>query len=42
MQLDGTEGRRQLDKGKRLPKSNVEEKIVINDNYPEQLVTIEG
>ncbi|GKE94261.1 hypothetical protein Tco_1579116, partial [Tanacetum coccineum] len=42
MQLDGTEGRRQLDKGRRLPKSSVEEKIVINDNYPEQLVTIEG
>ncbi|GJV73569.1 reverse transcriptase domain-containing protein [Tanacetum coccineum] len=42
MQLDGTEGRRQLDKGRRLPKSSVEEKIVINDNYPEQLVTIGG
>ncbi|GJX15732.1 hypothetical protein Tco_0216564 [Tanacetum coccineum] len=42
MQLDGTEGRRQLDKGIRLPKSSVEEKIVINDNYPEQLVTIGG
>ncbi|GJW88793.1 hypothetical protein Tco_0164133 [Tanacetum coccineum] len=40
VQLDGTEGRRQLDKGRRLPKSSVEEKIVINDNYPEQLVTI--
>ncbi|GKD05836.1 hypothetical protein Tco_1180810 [Tanacetum coccineum] len=42
MQLDGTEGRRQLDKGRRLPKSSVEEKIVINDNYPKQLVTIGG
>ncbi|GJU87873.1 hypothetical protein Tco_1295419 [Tanacetum coccineum] len=42
MQLDGTKGRRQLDKGRRLPKSSVEEKIVINDNYPEQLVTIGG
>ncbi|GJV35195.1 reverse transcriptase domain-containing protein [Tanacetum coccineum] len=42
MQLDGTEGRRQLDKERRLPKSSVEEKIVINDNYPEQLVTIGG
>ncbi|GJR50210.1 reverse transcriptase domain-containing protein [Tanacetum coccineum] len=40
MQLDGTEGRQQLDKGRRLPKSSVEEKIVINDNYP--LVTIGG
>ncbi|GKF21919.1 hypothetical protein Tco_0070557, partial [Tanacetum coccineum] len=37
-----TEGRRQLDNGKRLPKSSVEEKIVINDNYPEQLITIRG
>ncbi|GJY07985.1 reverse transcriptase domain-containing protein [Tanacetum coccineum] len=42
MQLDGTEGKRQLDKGRRLPKSSVEEKIVINDNYPKQLVTIGG
>ncbi|GKB12574.1 reverse transcriptase domain-containing protein [Tanacetum coccineum] len=42
MQLDGTEGRRQLDKGRRLPKYSVEEKIVINDNYPEQLITIGG
>ncbi|GJX41630.1 hypothetical protein Tco_0256620 [Tanacetum coccineum] len=42
MLLDGTEGRRQLDKERRLPKSSVEEKIVINDNYPEQFVTIGG
>ncbi|GJZ56216.1 putative nucleotidyltransferase, ribonuclease H [Tanacetum coccineum] len=42
MQLDDTKERRQLDKGRRLPKSGVEEKIVVNDNYPEQLVTIGG
>ncbi|GJY92683.1 reverse transcriptase domain-containing protein [Tanacetum coccineum] len=40
MQLDDMEERRQLDKGKKLPKSSIEEKIVVNDNYPEQLVTI--
>ncbi|GJY78772.1 hypothetical protein Tco_0484573 [Tanacetum coccineum] len=42
MQLDDTEERRQLDKGKKLHKSSVEEKIVVNDNYLEQLVTIGG
>ncbi|GJZ58190.1 reverse transcriptase domain-containing protein [Tanacetum coccineum] len=42
MQLDDMEERRQLDKGKKLPKSSVDEKIVVNDNYPEQLVTIGG
>ncbi|GJQ90010.1 hypothetical protein Tco_0001149 [Tanacetum coccineum] len=42
MQLDDMEERKQLDKGKKLPKSSVEEKIVVNDNYPEQLVTIGG
>ncbi|GJU65604.1 reverse transcriptase domain-containing protein [Tanacetum coccineum] len=42
MQLDDMEERRKLDKGKKLPKSSVEEKIVVNDNYPEQLVTIGG
>nr|GEU82994.1 hypothetical protein [Tanacetum cinerariifolium] len=42
MQLDGTEEMRQPDKGKNPPKSSMEEKIVVNDNYPEQLVTIEG
>ncbi|GKC01248.1 reverse transcriptase domain-containing protein, partial [Tanacetum coccineum] len=42
MQVDDTEERRQLDKGKRPPKAGVEEKIVVNDNYPEQLVTIGG
>ncbi|GKD46014.1 reverse transcriptase domain-containing protein, partial [Tanacetum coccineum] len=42
MQLDSMEGRRQPDKERRLPKSSVEEKIVINDNYPEQPVTIGG
>ncbi|GJZ73041.1 reverse transcriptase domain-containing protein [Tanacetum coccineum] len=35
MQLDYMEERRQLEKGRKPPKSNVEEKIVINDNYPE-------
>ncbi|GJW03692.1 hypothetical protein Tco_1562548 [Tanacetum coccineum] len=34
--------RRKLNKGRRLPKSSVEEKIMINDNYPEQLITIGG
>ncbi|GKB98784.1 putative nucleotidyltransferase, ribonuclease H [Tanacetum coccineum] len=42
MQLDDMEERRQLDEGRKPPKSGVEEKIVVNDNYPEQLVTIEG
>ncbi|GKC61744.1 reverse transcriptase domain-containing protein [Tanacetum coccineum] len=42
MQLDDMEERRKLDKGKKPPKSSVEENIVVNDNYPEQLVTIEG
>nr|GEX11104.1 hypothetical protein [Tanacetum cinerariifolium] len=42
MQLDGMEEMRQLDKGKKPPKSSMEEKILVNDNYPEQLVTIEG
>ncbi|GKD23780.1 hypothetical protein Tco_1225483 [Tanacetum coccineum] len=35
MQLDGMEKRRQLGKRKKLPKSSVKEKIVVNDNYPE-------
>ncbi|GKB61259.1 reverse transcriptase domain-containing protein [Tanacetum coccineum] len=39
---DDMEERRQLDKGKKPPKSSVEENIVVNDNYPEQLVTIRG
>ncbi|GJW06740.1 hypothetical protein Tco_1569163 [Tanacetum coccineum] len=42
MQLDDMEGRRQPDKGRKPPKSGTEEKIVVNDNYPEQLVTIGG
>ncbi|GKA35864.1 reverse transcriptase domain-containing protein [Tanacetum coccineum] len=42
MQLDDMEERRQLDKGKKPPKSGTKEKIVVNDNYPEQLVTIGG
>ncbi|GKD33864.1 reverse transcriptase domain-containing protein [Tanacetum coccineum] len=42
MQWDDMEERRQLDKGKKPPKSGVKEKIVVNDNYPEQLVTIGG
>ncbi|GJY68325.1 hypothetical protein Tco_0471307 [Tanacetum coccineum] len=42
MQLDDVEERRQPDKGRKPPKSSVEEKIVVNDNYPEQLVTIGG
>ncbi|GJS78591.1 hypothetical protein Tco_0728472 [Tanacetum coccineum] len=42
MQLDDMKERRQLDKGRKSPKSGVEEQIVINDNYPEQLVTIGG
>ncbi|GJW23967.1 reverse transcriptase domain-containing protein, partial [Tanacetum coccineum] len=42
MQLDDMEERRQLDEGRKPPKSGVEEKIVVNDNYPEQLVTIGG
>ncbi|GJW46203.1 reverse transcriptase domain-containing protein [Tanacetum coccineum] len=42
MQLDDMEERRQLDKGKKPPKSSIEEKIMVNDNYPEQLVTIGG
>ncbi|GKA89483.1 hypothetical protein Tco_0811295 [Tanacetum coccineum] len=39
MKLDDMEERH---KRKKLPKSSVEEKIVVNDNYPEQLVTIRG
>nr|GEU65014.1 reverse transcriptase domain-containing protein [Tanacetum cinerariifolium] len=42
MQLDDMEERRQLDKGRKPPKSGVEEKIVVNDNYPKQLITIRG
>ncbi|GJZ50781.1 hypothetical protein Tco_0605296 [Tanacetum coccineum] len=42
MQLDNMEERRQLDKGRKPPKSGVEEKIVVNDNYSEQLVTVGG
>ncbi|GKG38888.1 hypothetical protein Tco_0460600, partial [Tanacetum coccineum] len=42
MQLDDVEEKRQPDKGKKPPKSNVEENIVVNDNYPEQLVNIGG
>ncbi|GJT26430.1 reverse transcriptase domain-containing protein [Tanacetum coccineum] len=42
MQLEDVEERQQLDKGRKPPKSSVEEKIVVNDNYPEQLVTIGG
>ncbi|GJS18944.1 reverse transcriptase domain-containing protein [Tanacetum coccineum] len=42
MQLDYMEERQQLEKGRKPSKSSVEEKIVINDNYPEQLVTIGG
>ncbi|GJX47678.1 reverse transcriptase domain-containing protein [Tanacetum coccineum] len=42
MQLDDTKERRQLDKGMKPPKSGVEEKIVVNDNYLEQLITIRG
>ncbi|GJZ22337.1 reverse transcriptase domain-containing protein [Tanacetum coccineum] len=42
MELDNMEERRQLDKGRKPPKSGVEKKIVVNDNYPEQLVTIRG
>ncbi|GKG21133.1 hypothetical protein Tco_0383728, partial [Tanacetum coccineum] len=34
--------RRQLDKGKKPLKSSVEEKIVVNDSYPEHLFTIRG
>nr|GEX59410.1 reverse transcriptase domain-containing protein [Tanacetum cinerariifolium] len=37
-----TRSRRQLDKVKKPPKSSVEEKIMVNDNYPEQLITIRG
>ncbi|GJS65338.1 hypothetical protein Tco_0679902 [Tanacetum coccineum] len=42
MQLDDMEERQQLDKKRKPPKSGAEEKIVANDNYPEQLVTIGG
>ncbi|GJS70905.1 reverse transcriptase domain-containing protein [Tanacetum coccineum] len=42
IQLDEMKEMRQLDKERRLPKSGVKEKIVVNDNYPEQLVTIGG
>ncbi|GJS65339.1 hypothetical protein Tco_0679903 [Tanacetum coccineum] len=42
MQLDDMEEKRQLDKGRKPPKFGVKEKIVVNDNYPEQLVTIGG
>ncbi|GJS08449.1 reverse transcriptase domain-containing protein [Tanacetum coccineum] len=40
--LDNVEERRQPDKGRKPPKSSVKEKTVVNDNYPEQLVTIGG
>nr|GEZ45820.1 hypothetical protein [Tanacetum cinerariifolium] len=33
---------KKLTKGRKPPKSGIEEKIVVNDNYPEQLVTIGG
>nr|GEU80684.1 reverse transcriptase domain-containing protein [Tanacetum cinerariifolium] len=42
MQLDDVEERQQLNKGRKPPKSSVAEKIVVNDNYPEQLVAIGG
>ncbi|GJR28469.1 hypothetical protein Tco_1104701, partial [Tanacetum coccineum] len=42
MQLEDVEERQQLDKGRKPLKSSVKEKIVVNDNYPEQLVTIGG
>ncbi|GJU39370.1 reverse transcriptase domain-containing protein [Tanacetum coccineum] len=42
MKLDDMEERRKLNKGKKPPKSSVKENIVVNDNYPEQLVTIGG
>ncbi|GKA65933.1 reverse transcriptase domain-containing protein [Tanacetum coccineum] len=42
MQLDDMEERQQLDKWKKPPKFSVKEKIVVNDDYPEQLVTIGG
>ncbi|GJR19773.1 hypothetical protein Tco_0968300 [Tanacetum coccineum] len=42
MQLDDMEEKRQLDKGRKPPKFGVKEKTVVNDNYPEQLVTIGG
>ncbi|GJS49612.1 hypothetical protein Tco_0599733 [Tanacetum coccineum] len=42
MQLDDVEERQKLDKGRKPPKSSVEEKIVVNDNYLEQLVSIGG
>nr|GEY47067.1 hypothetical protein [Tanacetum cinerariifolium] len=42
MQLDDMEERQKLDKGRKPPKSGIEEKIVVNDNYPEHLVTIGG
>ncbi|GJU43732.1 reverse transcriptase domain-containing protein [Tanacetum coccineum] len=42
MQLDDMEERRQLDKGRKPPKSGIEEKIMVNDNYQKQLVTIRG
>ncbi|GJX70224.1 hypothetical protein Tco_0307395 [Tanacetum coccineum] len=40
MQLDDMEEKQLLDKGRKPPKYGVEKKIVENDNYPEQLVTI--
>ncbi|GKA42498.1 putative nucleotidyltransferase, ribonuclease H [Tanacetum coccineum] len=42
MQLDDLEERRQLDKKRKPPKSGAEEKKVVNDNYPKQLITIGG
>nr|GEY37322.1 hypothetical protein [Tanacetum cinerariifolium] len=42
MQSDDMEERRQIDKGKKPPKFSVEKTIVVNDNYPDQLVTIGG
>nr|GEV11415.1 reverse transcriptase domain-containing protein [Tanacetum cinerariifolium] len=40
--LDDVEERRQSNQGINPPKSSVEEKIVVNDNYPAQLVTVGG
>ncbi|GKA27239.1 reverse transcriptase domain-containing protein [Tanacetum coccineum] len=42
MQLNDMEERRKLDKKRKPPKSSAEKTIVVNDNYPEQLVTIGG
>ncbi|GJR41502.1 reverse transcriptase domain-containing protein [Tanacetum coccineum] len=40
MQLEDVVERQQHDKGRKPPKSSVKEKIVVNDNYPEQIITI--